>query len=311
MARYTSTTAELDEAERFWWSDNGDLEEQFCWVQNPRQQRMIRDGYVQTIIGALQQDSDVLELGCGTGWLSLLFAEAGVTNVVGMDFSPDQIDRAQRQARDRGLDGRVRFVVADPETIAPERTFDAVVMHAFLHHLSSSEIRAALAEASRHMTPGGRLVLLEPVHFANGPPRGPLALVALRRIESFPRKVLLRGLRRAGRSESEVRRRLGSRSTGIPPFGPSPKELPFEPEELEGLLAEGFVVDECRPVMSMAHLVAQELLVSGLSQPRLWGLLERPMLSLACALDRSFVARPVLPSSVWVFRLYLCTKRQP
>lgn len=310
MARYTTTTKELDEAERFWWSNNGDLEERYCWVQNPRQQRSIRHGYIEEITAALPPGSRLLEFGCGTGWLTLLLAEAGLTDLVGMDFSADQIARARRNAKDQGLTDRVEFVVADEGTLRPEQTFDAVIMHAFLHHLATEEISDALAEASQRLAPGGRLVLLEPVHFADGPSRGPLVLSVLRRIESFPRTLLRRGARRAAPDESEVRRRMGSRATGTPPFGPSPKEVPFETGELEDLLTTAdFIVDECRPVLSMAHLVAQELLVSALSQPRLWRAVERPMLALAAALDRRFVARPVLPSSVWIFQLYLCTKR--
>jgi SAM-dependent methyltransferase len=309
MARYTSTTDELDEAERFWWTDNGDLEEQYCWVQNPRQQRILRRGYIRAITAALPPGSRLLELGCGTGWLTLLLAEAGMTDLVGVDFSADQIARAQRNAKDQGLDDRVEFVVAGPETLPPGQTFDAVIMHAFLHHLTTAEIRSALAEAGRRLATGGRLVLLEPVHFADGPARGPLALSVLRRLESFPRLLLHRGARRAGPEERDVRRRLGDRAAAVAPFGPSPKEIPFEAGELEDLLGADFVVDERRPVLSMAHLVAQELLISALSQPRLWRAVERPVLTLASVLDRRFVGRPVLPSNVWVFQLYLCTKR--
>lgn len=310
MARYTCTTAELDEAERFWWSDNGDLEEQFCWVQTPRQQRFVRRGYIEAVIAALGPGSRVLELGCGTGWLTLLLAEAGLKDLVGMDFSPDQIARAQRNAKDHRLEGRVEFLVADAktETANAGRIFDAVVMHAFLHHLSTSEISAALVDACQRLAPGGRLVLLEPTHFANGPTQGPVALWLLRHIESLPRR-LLHGLRRATPLEVAVRCRLEMRATGSPPCGPSPKELPFEAGELEGLLEEHFIVDERRPVLSQAHLVAQELLLSALSQPRLWRALEGPVLALACALDRRLVSRAVLPSTVWVFELYLCTKR--
>ncbi len=311
MARHANTTAKLDEAERCWWSENADLEEQFCWVQEPRQQRWIRHRYLQTIRGALQPGATVLELGCGTGWLTLLLAEAGLSGVVGVDFSSDQIERARTNARRRHLEGRVEFRVVDPDQpdVDDTQRFDVVVMHAFLHHLSTAEVRGAITTAHRRLRPGGRLMLLEPTHFADGPTRGPNELRLLRRLESLPRVLAHRGLRRTGPGEAAVRSRLAGRATGVAPFGPAPKEIPFEAEELTELLEEGFAVDVRRPVLAMAHLVAQELLVSSLSQPRLWAALERPIMTLSCFLDRRFVRRPVLPSTVWVFELYLCTKR--
>jgi hypothetical protein len=93
------------------------------------------------------------------------------------------------------------------------------------------------------------------------------------------------------------------------PFGPSPKEVPFAPDELAGLLSRaGFRVVERSAELSRSGLVAQELLLAGLSQPRLWRRLTGPLLRVAVALDRRTVRRPTPPGDGWVFELSLCTK---
>jgi SAM-dependent methyltransferase len=68
--------------------------------------------------------ANVLDVGAGTGALSLLAAELGY-QVTALDLSPGMLARAERKARERGLDAHVRFVVgsaAEP----PAGPFDAV-----------------------------------------------------------------------------------------------------------------------------------------------------------------------------------------
>ncbi len=227
MPRYPTTTAELDEAERRWWSENGDIEESFCWVQTPAVQRVLRARYLRAVTDLVGPRTSVLELGCGTGWFSLLLAGMGVSEVVGLDFSPEQIERARRAAGHAGLEGRVHFEVSgDPSgRISYDRRFDVVVMHAFLHHLATDEVRASIDEAARRLVEGGTLVLVEPVHHVAGPLAEPLTLKLLRRLEQVPRSLHRRRVRRMGAEEIEVRGRMAVRHVAGPPFGPSPKEI--------------------------------------------------------------------------------------
>src|SRR6266851_713713 len=57
---------------------------------------------------------DVLDIGCGTGFLSLLFA-AERHRVTGVDMAPTMLARARDKAKAQGL--VIRFIEADAETL--------------------------------------------------------------------------------------------------------------------------------------------------------------------------------------------------
>jgi SAM-dependent methyltransferase len=306
MARYPTTTADLDRAEQEWWHRHADLEERFCWVQPPEVQRLLRGRYLRRIAAQAGPSDAVLEVGCGTGWLCLLLAEAGVASVTGIDFSPEQIRLARAAAAEAGAPG-VAFEVASVDDLVERgQAFDVIVMHAFLHHLATAEIRDVLAGARRLLAPGGRLVLLEPV--VHGPVGGgrPVSLRVLNKIERLPLGLSARGLRPVSAAEREVRDRLEHRAAAELPFGPAPKETAFVPGELVALLDEHVRVVERVPVASSCFLVAEQLLLAELSQPRLWRGLRGPVLRIASLLDRRLVATDPPPAGVWIFELLIC-----
>jgi ubiquinone/menaquinone biosynthesis C-methylase UbiE len=96
----------------------------------------------------------VLDVGAGTGALSLLAAELGY-DVTALDLSPGMLGRAERKVKERGLDERVRFVVGSA-TEPPAGPFDAVMERHVLWTLPDP----ARALRSWHDV-AGRLVLFE------------------------------------------------------------------------------------------------------------------------------------------------------
>ncbi|MFI1399342.1 class I SAM-dependent methyltransferase [Streptomyces sp. NPDC020681] len=101
--------------------------------------------------------ADVLDVGCGTGSLSLLLARAG-HRVTGVDLSPRMVDQARTKLTTAGLAGR--FLVGDasnPPT-ADER-FDVLLSRHLVWTLPDPE--AALREWVTRVRPGGRLILVE------------------------------------------------------------------------------------------------------------------------------------------------------
>jgi SAM-dependent methyltransferase len=310
MTRHAISTPELDAAEQQWWAENADLEEEYCWVFTPQIQRFLRGPYLKGITGLVAPGGSVLDVGCGTGWLTLLLAQGGASNIVGTDFSAAQIERARQNARESGLGSKVRFVQGgvDADPARPTGGYDLVVMHAFLHHLSTAEIRQLLHEVSAVLAENGRVAIVEPILEASGPERtAPLRV--LRRMAGLAMFLNRRGVRRVSAEERVLRDRLESRCAVELPFGPAPKETPFDPKELEGLLDEVFTIEAQRPCISMTHLVAQDLLLAQLSQPRLWRLMFWPELAMARVLDARMLTKRPYPSTVWVFALYICKKR--
>jgi SAM-dependent methyltransferase len=98
---------------------------------------------------------DVLDLGCGTGSLSLLLAGRG-HRVTGVDLAPRMVERARAK-----LAGTGAVVLAGDAADPPveERGFDVVLVRHLLWTIPDP--RAALARWVSLLRPGGRLVLVE------------------------------------------------------------------------------------------------------------------------------------------------------
>jgi ubiquinone/menaquinone biosynthesis C-methylase UbiE len=110
---------------------------------------------ISTIAGSTPLD--VLDVGCGTGFLSLLLAERG-HRVTGVDVAPAMLARARSKAAAQGL--TVRFVRADAEALSlTDAGLDLIIERHLLWTLPHPEI--ALEGWRRLLRPRGRLVLIE------------------------------------------------------------------------------------------------------------------------------------------------------
>ena len=100
---------------------------------------------------------DVLDVGCGTGFLSLLLTERG-HRVIGVDFAPSMLAEARIKAAARGLN--VRFIEGDAESPdLPESSVDLIVERHVLWTLPNPD--AALGNWRWLLRPGGRVALIE------------------------------------------------------------------------------------------------------------------------------------------------------
>ncbi|RKN37777.1 class I SAM-dependent methyltransferase [Streptomyces hoynatensis] len=101
--------------------------------------------------------ADVLDVGCGTGSLSLLLGRAG-HRVLGVDLSPRMVEAARAKAARAAV--AASFLVGD--AAAPptgSRRFDVVLARHLLWTLPDPA--AALSAWVGRLRPGGRLVLVE------------------------------------------------------------------------------------------------------------------------------------------------------
>ena len=99
----------------------------------------------------------IADLGCGTGSLSVLLAEAG-HHVCGLDISPAMVALAQEKVADAGCEAE--FSIGD--VAAPlwqPASFDVVLTRHVMWALDEPD--AALARWIDLLAPGGRLVLIE------------------------------------------------------------------------------------------------------------------------------------------------------
>ena len=101
--------------------------------------------------------ADVLDLGCGTGTLTVLLAQAG-HHVDGIDLSPAMVAAARTKIAAAGVTATVEEGdAADPP--GPAAAYDVILSRHVLWALP--EPRAALTRWARLLRPGGRLVLVE------------------------------------------------------------------------------------------------------------------------------------------------------
>jgi ubiquinone/menaquinone biosynthesis C-methylase UbiE len=117
----------------------------------------------------LQSGDRVLDVGCGTGRLAIVFAErVGATGSVdGIDPAAEMIKRASSRARKRG--GEVSFQVAFAQDLPfADESFDAVACTLALHHVAEDDQLTAVHEMYRVLKPGGRLLIAD---FHQGPGR--------------------------------------------------------------------------------------------------------------------------------------------
>ncbi len=103
----------------------------------------------------LQPGIQALEIGCGTGMFTEMFAETGA-NLVAVDISPDLLEKA----RTRNLPpDKVQFLEKRFEDCEIEAPFDAIIGSSILHHL---DLEAALTKIYALLKPGGIMSFAEP-----------------------------------------------------------------------------------------------------------------------------------------------------
>lgn len=117
----------------------------------------------QTLIVAagVRAGQRVLDVGCGTGYLVRLLAEAvGPRGMaVGIDPSPEMLAHARRQARRAS---NCQFQAGSAQTLDfLDDRFDVVVSSLAMHHVPEDMRLPAVREMLRVLRPGGRVLLAE------------------------------------------------------------------------------------------------------------------------------------------------------
>ncbi|HVA07072.1 MAG TPA: class I SAM-dependent methyltransferase [Acidimicrobiales bacterium] len=99
-----------------------------------------------------------VDLGCGTGQLSLPLARKGAY-VTAVDLSPAMVRRLEEKATSAELDNIVGVVSSVEAFDLPPGSVDLVVSNYALHHLRDRDKEALVQVVARWLRPGGQLVV--------------------------------------------------------------------------------------------------------------------------------------------------------
>ncbi len=101
--------------------------------------------------------STVLDLGCGSGQLSIPLSK-DVESLVAVDISPRMIELLKSKLSDGGINNVVARTASIQELNFPDGSFDLVVSNYALHHLSDDQKRWIVSRGYQWLKPNGRMV---------------------------------------------------------------------------------------------------------------------------------------------------------
>ncbi|GAA2755853.1 class I SAM-dependent methyltransferase [Actinopolymorpha rutila] len=112
-------------------------------------------------VAAIGEGDRVLDVGCGTGQITLLAArQASQGHAIGIDISMPMLERARADATEQGI-ANVGFEQGDAQVHPfPEDGFDLAISRGGV--MFFADLVAAFANIRRALRPGGRLVFMGP-----------------------------------------------------------------------------------------------------------------------------------------------------
>ena len=105
-------------------------------------------------------DAQAVDLGCGTGQISLPLAIRGA-RVLAVDVSPAMVRHMQSEARRVGLARVEGLAMPIEELVLPPESVDLIVSSYALHHLRDADKARLVSAAFDWLRPGGRLVVAD------------------------------------------------------------------------------------------------------------------------------------------------------
>jgi len=102
----------------------------------------------------------VLEIGCGTGIVSVILAKRGAQHVEAFDISMKSVELAAKRAKANDVADQIHFqAMSVYEMDYPENSFDLIVGLNVLHHIKIEDV---VDKIYNSLKPGGSAYFLEP-----------------------------------------------------------------------------------------------------------------------------------------------------
>jgi ubiquinone/menaquinone biosynthesis C-methylase UbiE len=285
--RITDCDSALDLAEMEWWNANATTIEKI-WAQNIHFQKIVRLPYLKKMRAFLLKNAKngkatVLEVGCGSGWVGRLIADEQL-HIIGTDFSREQLDIAEKNAKASGKQKYCKYDLADASNF-DGRNIDGVLIHALLHHLTVKELETFFKQLSK-LASGTKVFIYEPVFFRKREQQPSLYDKVLNRMIYSVRQYSLRMAKKYGAGDHALIKAMDDINAAAEQNGwyISPKEIPFYEGELEKYL-EPLCSLQTKFIVNKTDLdIAQALSMSGIVKPPF--LFSRILIPIAAMLDK-------------------------
>lgn len=98
-----------------------------------------------------------LDMGCGSGELTIALYEVGCTNITGIDFVRRNIAKCKLLAHKKGLDDAVQFICQDLHNWTPTKKYDVLLSFDAFEHIDNP--KAFLAKMASFIAPNGIVII--------------------------------------------------------------------------------------------------------------------------------------------------------
>jgi SAM-dependent methyltransferase len=191
-----------------------------------------------------KKNGNLLDLGCGAGWLSFKYEKAGM-NTIGVDFSEEQIKLANTQKKgDNNINSS--FICTDIlkwDYVNYINHFDSIHISAFLHHIPEVELEKLFYIISKVSKDNANIYLYEPI-YVEDKTTNIFIKSSLFMINKFFGLMLNRLPSLFNCWEGDYKKAKEEGYTGM-----SPNESALEYEFLKNLLKKNnFILEDIRPI---------------------------------------------------------------
>ena len=230
---------------------------------------------IDAFLQHVQPGMTTLELGCGSGWLTLAMAQRGAT-AKGIDISDKALNVARRyyESMREIISGSTHYEAADLNTIQlPAAAYDVIAVKGTLHHLTHMD--AVIAQIHHALKPGGLLWVSD----SHGEEARSTVLVASALMFVLPTYTSYRakfaGLRRFG-VNAPSRIKASIEAEGLSPFEGAGRE-----HDWVKLIGERFTIEQRIKAPAVTGYITHQI---SLPDP-----LALPLLRVIRVFDRLFV----------------------